>query len=473
MECVTFFIDTNGFIQLRDLKDIPWRQLFPGVKIVRIVVARVVIEELDRHKTSTKDRARNRARAALKLISEASKAPGRVLVLKEKPARVTLEIAPRAKLDWDWLAALDPSKPDDRLVAEAITFGNDAAIFSHDSGPRLTADDIGLRSFEPLEDWHLPDEKSDLERKLAATERQLERALSTRPKLSIEIEGRDKSGRLTVYQPIVPPLDSQAVDRLVKRYLAEYPRRNPKGVNPIFAMGYGHELTVDQVSGYHGDYDDFEGRVRSFFQRLHEQLTYLAVPIVPVRITNTGSVSAVNYHVTMEAAGDFTLVAEPNDIREMCPFPKPPKVPRPRLALDPYIGPSFLSEMRKEEHPTEMLWIKRPKVGARSGRYGCRDFQPDRIDQLEVTLWPDEPLPVTGTVLITVGANDVPDITETVEVTIEERTEGWDSPLVIESLPEFLSVELKALKMNPGTYEAIEKLGKKVRKSVRKIQPKG
>src|SRR6185295_7694220 len=189
MDRVTLFTDTNGFIQLRDLKDLAWRKLFPGVKHVRIIVARIVIEELDKHKTSTKDRQRNRARAALRLISPASKTHGRVLTLKEKPFKVTLAIAPRVALDWDWLASLDPNKSDDRLVAETITFGNDAAIFSHDSGPRLTADDLGLQSFEPLEDWHLPDEKSDLERKLAATERQLERALSTRPKLSIEIEG--------------------------------------------------------------------------------------------------------------------------------------------------------------------------------------------------------------------------------------------------------------------------------------------
>ena len=66
------------------------------------------------------------------------------------------------------------------------------------------------------------------------------------------------------------------------RYLAEYPRKSPKGVNPIFAMGYGHELTLDQVADYHGDYDDFAERVRNFFQRLHEQLTYLAVPLVQV-----------------------------------------------------------------------------------------------------------------------------------------------------------------------------------------------
>jgi hypothetical protein len=469
MDCVTLFIDTNGFIQLRELKDIPWRKLFRGVKHVRIMVARVVVEELDKHKASNKDRQRNRARAALKLIAEASKAKGRVLTLKEEPVRVTLEIPPRAKVDWDWLHVLDSNNPDDRLVAEAVTYGDDAAIFSHDSGPRIAADDLGLRSFEPLEDWHLPDEKSDLERKLAATERQLERALSTKPKLSIEIEGRDKSGKLTVYQPIVPPLDSQAVDRLVNRYLAEYPRKNPKGVNPIFAMGYGNELTVDQVSGYHGDYDGFAERVRKFFQRLHEQLTYLAVPIVPVRITNTGSVSAVNYHVTMEAVGDFTLVAEPDDLREMCPFPKPPKVPRLRLSLDPLLHTPFLSDLRKEEHPTEMLWIKRPKLGARSGRYGCRDFQPDRIDSLEVALWQDAPLPVTGTLSITAGANDVPDQTETVEVTIEERTEGWHSPLVVESLPDFLSAELKALKLSTGTYEAIKKVGKRIPKT----RPKG
>src|SRR5687767_2423690 len=76
MNSVTLFLDTNGFIQLRDLKDIPWRKLFRGVKHVRIMVARAVVDELDKHKVSNKPRQRDRARAALRQIGEARKAGG-------------------------------------------------------------------------------------------------------------------------------------------------------------------------------------------------------------------------------------------------------------------------------------------------------------------------------------------------------------------------------------------------------------
>jgi rRNA-processing protein FCF1 len=50
------FIDTNAFLQLRDLKDLPWRDLFPGVRAVDLMIAHCVIEELDQHKTGTNKR---------------------------------------------------------------------------------------------------------------------------------------------------------------------------------------------------------------------------------------------------------------------------------------------------------------------------------------------------------------------------------------------------------------------------------
>ena len=46
-EKIFLFVDTNAFIQLKDLKDIPWRKLFPKVKEVEILVSSAVIEELD------------------------------------------------------------------------------------------------------------------------------------------------------------------------------------------------------------------------------------------------------------------------------------------------------------------------------------------------------------------------------------------------------------------------------------------
>jgi hypothetical protein len=52
-ETIVLFIDTNGFLQVRDLKDLPWTEVFVGAKHIDIMVAPRVIEELDRHKTST------------------------------------------------------------------------------------------------------------------------------------------------------------------------------------------------------------------------------------------------------------------------------------------------------------------------------------------------------------------------------------------------------------------------------------
>ena len=63
------FVDTNIFIQLRDLATLPWRDLIPDAAEIAIMVARPVVEELDRFKTSPRDRLRKRSRLALGLLA--------------------------------------------------------------------------------------------------------------------------------------------------------------------------------------------------------------------------------------------------------------------------------------------------------------------------------------------------------------------------------------------------------------------
>lgn len=463
MDRVTLFIDTNGFIQLRDLKDIPWRKLFPGVKHVRIMVARAVVDELDKHKVSNKPRQRDRARAAIKQIGQARKAPGGVLTLKEAPVKITLEIPPRAKLDWDWLSILDPSNPDDRLVAEAATYGKDAAIFSHDSGPLLTAHDVGLKGYEPLDDWHLPNEQSDADKKIAILERQLTAARSTKPQLSIEIDGRQAAGKLTLYRPILPALSSEQVNRLLNRYLAEYPRAAPVAVARFYAMAMGEGLTEEQVSSYHGEYDSFEDRVKSHLQELHKFSFYLVVPTLGVRTTNHGSVSAINFHVSLATSGSIGVLSSAKTIRKLAPFPKPPDEPEPRGYLGLHHDLWRGGMMPTPPHPTEIVWIDKPDHSDSYGRYGCQDFQPQRSYLRTVAIWPNDELPATGVLKVTAGANNVADISEEVEVTIEQRDDSWDSPQVMKSLPEFMHAELKGLKLGPEAHEKVNKMGKKAR----------
>ena len=91
---VTVFVDTNCFIQLRDLKDLPWKELFPGGGTIVIVVASVVMDELDTKKHDRNQRVRNRARLALNLINEASRTDGMELSLKPgaKPETRKIEV---------------------------------------------------------------------------------------------------------------------------------------------------------------------------------------------------------------------------------------------------------------------------------------------------------------------------------------------------------------------------------------------
>jgi hypothetical protein len=96
-ETKILFTDTNGFLQVRDLKDIAWKDLFPSVKAVDVMVAPSVIDELDKHKTGTNQRRRDRARFALKLIDQASRSPDLALVIRDKPicVRMVISTAPR------------------------------------------------------------------------------------------------------------------------------------------------------------------------------------------------------------------------------------------------------------------------------------------------------------------------------------------------------------------------------------------
>jgi len=196
------FVDTNAFIQVKDLKDIPWRDLFPNVTAVDLMVADAATKELYEHKTSTNERRRGRARLALALIDEASLAPEFALLLKDKPVRVRLVIFNNSRVDWSAYPNLDPNNPDHQLVAETLSFGNGAAVFSHDTGPLIRARIAGIEAYKPSDNWLLPAEQTDDQRRIKQLQRE---AKENRPDATEKIDR--KSGATTQ--------DQDRCDRLV------------------------------------------------------------------------------------------------------------------------------------------------------------------------------------------------------------------------------------------------------------------
>lgn len=266
MQSITLFIDTNAFIQLRDLKDLPWRELFPGADSVTLMVARPVIGELGKHKVSTKGRQRDRARAALTLIDEASAAPDRSVVLKECPMKVTLAVARRLRPAWEELHELDPSDPDDQLVAAAVAYGRGAMLLSHDSGPRIGARDVGLTAYEPPESWLLAIEQTDEQKRIAQLTRALKDATESKPNLEIKVHGLDDHGRLKLHRPLLEPLSSTMAELLTARFLATRPKLRLTAQPEEFRNLTGMGLSYDDVQTYNRKYATFEAEVRQFLR---------------------------------------------------------------------------------------------------------------------------------------------------------------------------------------------------------------
>lgn len=443
------FIDTNAFIQLRDLKDLPWGDLIPGTQAVCLMVARPVIEELDRFKSGTNARRRKRAGLALKLIDEASRNADNSILLKEAPIPITMQIAPRTRPDWEELDMLDPAIADDRLVAAAHGFGNGPVIFSHDSGPRIAARDIGLEALEPPEDWLLPPEQSDEQRKIGKLEREVRALRESKPELKIEFPQANENGEVILYRPRLPIFDEVEAKRLAQLYLQE----NPEQEVPVTVYPFGHRTHFDDgfdqqdADQYRNEYSQFRSKVAEYFRKLHETIRSVGLaPNLHFQIENTGGGSAEQLIVSVAVEDNLGILADQDDIDTFIgssALPEPPDLPEPRSVISlPSMTP--LISPRESRDPTAMRWYDRPKLGEKAGSYGCENFRPGGVFRDTMGIFPATELPATGVFSVTAGANDLTAKTTSVAVRVEEKEMQWHDDPVFELLPSFIQDNLKS-----------------------------
>lgn len=433
------FVDTNVFIQLRDIGSLPWAQLLPDAAEVMIMVARPVVEELDRFKTSPRDRLRKRARLALGLIDAAAEAPDQKLQIKCGSPVISICIAPRTAIDWKSLPHFDPTNADDRLVAAASLHGDEAILLSEDRGPRLSAREIGLVALSPPEDWHLQDEPTEQEQKVSRLEKQLAAASNRSPQIAIKfLDAVD--GVVTIEQPILDPLPVKLKQKLVDAVLSQNPRKRltarPKTIYQPYA------LKDHQVGTYNSDYTQYEHEVAQYFDKLHDRIARIAaLPLIRFEVSNSGTLSAARLVVRLETIG-FSILANRSAIKNAVgtsdlPTPPEPPVPYNEFALDA-IRHSFTPPPNPRD-PTEMLWLDRPSFGDQSGSYGCDDFRPQRVYADEVGLWATEEA-IEGSLIVAASADDIAELETSVEVAANPPAQrAWTDDLILIQLPNIVA----------------------------------
>jgi len=432
------FIDTNAFIQLRDLKDLPWRELFPEATHINILVSQTVVDELDHLKSGTNERRRNRARLALKMIDEASKNPTFSLMFPQTTVSLRLVIAIGPVPDWSTLSRLDPNRADDRLVAEVMSFAGGAALLSHDAGPRIRARIMGVQAFEPPQSWLLPEERTDDQRKIAQLERQLANAMSDFPRIVVAFGPLESpKDRFDFVVPLLEPLAPEAQKRLAFAYLEYHPRKRLPEDPSKPGLNYFYLIGEDTPSSFNHKLDEFERDVAIYFSKLHKTM-FQAMRAAPIdyAIKNDSGVAAQGLRVEVSVEGNATLFADEEEADSFFGPLAPPKlIVRERGGTFDYFR--TINAINRPRDPTGFYWFDRPKYGAIYSALQCADYRPTRVREADIWIGPTGQLPMISTVTLEVSATNLPTpITKSIAVSMEIRRLNWSDPIVKALLPE-------------------------------------
>ena len=383
---VTLFVGTNVFIQMKDIQDLPWTNLFPNLKELRVLVCSRIIEELDDFKSGQSKRKRNRSRAALKNIKLAARSPNREISLRDNPLKIILKLNDPKELVWASYPRLDASRPDDHLVLEALTHGQGAIVFSHDTGPYVQALAHGINAAEPEDEgWLLPHEPTTEEQKVRRLERELEQVKATNPQVDISSDcGDELSDNVTLYIPILPPLENDLVERLTSAYVQLNPPHDIfiQPYNSILGMSaFGDQLTHSDKDEYLKKYDKFKSDTRTFFKNLHKEVerVSLAQPI-SYKVENVSQVAAKGLRVDANIDEPFYLLADEQDADETVgrlSFPTPPNKPVARMyrGMESLHRHATLYNHNKSRDPVKFYWEIRPEYGSIKSAIQCEDFR--------------------------------------------------------------------------------------------------
>ena len=463
MSRVTVFLDTNGFIQFFDLNQLQWPELFPKAEEISVMVSSVVIEELDKHKSSTNQRRRDRARAALRLIEEASLSEGMSLEVRAANPKVNLTIFRGPAPKWSEIDTLDMSQPDDRLVADALSHGNGAAVLTNDAGPRIRARLVDVQAYAPPESWLLPAEKTDDQVKIKNLTKELADARNARPKLALTLGQDGERGELVFDSISLPALSAEQVANLTELKLARSPKvelANP----PQLAtdMLFYRRMAYDErdIERYERDYESYPAHVEQFFRDLHSKIGSRGMlNFVPYLIKNTGDISARNLRCEVAIDGDFIFLRDRKAGRDWVASLLPPTPPKKPDLKNIGIGgwseelernlmqdfrPPHLATAGRPNDPTEMHRFSGPDHSGEA--FGCNDFRPDRTFADEICLYGGGDGSAKGEITIEVNAEHHPTIVSRLSISEQIVTMAW--PDIKEC--DYIPAELKSLLLEAG-----------------------
>jgi PIN domain len=182
--------DVNLFLQCRAIESLPWTEVAAADAVVTVYTGRKIQEEIDNLKSDGNQRRARRARETNRFFRRLLNAPNMTLALNEAHPRVEITFLPRLDPKRVRPLLLDPSKPDDCIIEEALAFRSvhpelRTAILTHDTNPMLTAREVGMDYLPIPDSWLLEPEKDERLKKIDDLTRRVKVLEQQSPQLSV------------------------------------------------------------------------------------------------------------------------------------------------------------------------------------------------------------------------------------------------------------------------------------------------
>lgn len=328
------FLDTNLFLQCRDLKELPWKEIADEDELL-LLIPKTVENEIDRQKAEGNTRRGKRARKTSAFFREIVLSDNPSFVINENNPRVEVSFPDISPTETITVEALDLTRPDDRIISEICNYKtinpNDIVLLlTNDSYPMRMCKKLNIAFQVIPESWLLPPETDERDKKITELEKKLAKIEKSNP--VIELQSYDINDVALSSTALVVTdyceLSEKEIDKLVTEARKRRPMKNnfdeeesPK--SPLLSATARMNLQVfgydkhyvkpseKQIDTYKNEiYPKWLTNVESFYKSLHSKLGFEERHFTIIfKLTNNGTVPAENLVIEFNTFGGILITS--------------------------------------------------------------------------------------------------------------------------------------------------------------------
>lgn len=324
------FIDTNIFLHFKNFIELNWLDICQS-EFCKLAIAPIVIEELDKYKSSNDERGK-RARSVLEKIEEKFETNNLTIrknvnlcPLLNNPSKKTFETY---GLDNEW--------QDNQLIASIIEYKKlnpeeDVYLCTDDIGPRLRSKQFDFKIIKMSKDYLLPLKETTLEKKIKSLTKENELLKSRMPRpllvfsnqedfIKIKVSAKENNKESFINEQIIK----------LKQELPymKIPDKDEKYLNPLATLSSLNLIPEEDINTYNLKLDNYYKKYSKYLSKLfdHQQTQDLSIKL-NLAITNTGNTPCEDADIFCHFPDGFELI-ESSEIEDPPKKPSPPSTPK-------------------------------------------------------------------------------------------------------------------------------------------------